>query len=448
MGAGKEIYNRECWKCHGKEGKGNGTDGENLDPRPRDFTSGLFKYRTSSYREVLPFDRDLFQTISEGLTGTGMPAWKGKLSEKDIWDAIAYIKIFAGMDEAPKEKVSYTGRIRPSPDSIAKGRELFLDRCAECHGEEGRGNPSKKLKDEWGNKIWPRDFTKGYTFRIGNTPREIYARIAIGILGTPMPSFADPNSKKFLNTAEMWHIANYVSSLENKERVFKEGKGKVLIAKFKETLPEEFDDPLWKEAPSFTFPLNPQISAGIKPFNSLIDTITARALYNDNEITFLLEWNDRTYSKSGDPDSEKLADGELYNDAAALYIPAGVVREDVSKPYFGLGDEKNPVNVWYLAANSLKMELDLKGTEVFDSKNSRKKLMVNSKGEYKNGIWRAIIKRAIKTPQEQDAQFEVRRLTPLALATWDGTNGENGLKHTFTGWFWVGIQPQGTGGCF
>ena len=263
-----------------------------------------------------------------------------------------------------------------------------------------------------------------------------------------MPSFADPKNKKVLSTEEMWHIANYVASLDEKEKVFKEEKGKVLVARFKETLPEDLDDPLWKEVAPFIFPLSPQVGKGGKPFTSLIDTINARAFYNDKDIVFLLEWNDRTYSRPGNPDSERLADGDLYDDAVALYLPAGVVREDISKPYFGLGDEKNPVNVWYLTASGLRKEFDLKGVEVFDGKNLRKRLIIDAKGEYRNGMWRAVLKRTIKTPLAQDVQFEAGRLIPLAVAVWDGTNGEKGLKHTFTGWFWVGLQPPGVGGCF
>lgn len=450
-GAGKKVYDKECWKCHGKGGMGDGPDGANVDPKPRDFTSGIFKYKTANYKEMFPFDWDLFQTISDGLGGTAMPPWQGKLSEKEIWDVIAYIKTFGGIDGEAKEKVSYTGHVRPSADSISKGREFFLDRCAECHGDEGRGNTSKRLKDDWGNAIWPRDFTKGYTFRIGNSPREIYTRIATGIAGTPMPSFSDPNSKKRLSTEEMWHVANYAASLDDKAKVFKEGKGKVLTARFKETLPEDLNDPSWMGVESFTFPLSPQVSKGEKPFISLIDTISAKAFYNDKDIVFFLEWNDRTYSRPGNPDSEKLADGELYDDAVALYLPAGVVREDISKPYFGLGDEKNPVNVWYLPASGSRKEFDFKGAEVFDGKNLRKRFMVDAKGEYRNGTWRAVMKRSIKTPvapDVRDAQFEAGRLTPLALAVWDGTNREKGLKHTFTGWFWVGLQPPGEGECF
>lgn len=446
--AGKEVYDRECWKCHGKEGKGDGPDGANVFPKPRDFTSGIFKYKTSSYKELFPFDWDLFQTISDGLTGTAMPSWKGKLSDKEIWDVIAYIKTFGGIDEEAKEKVSYAGYIRPSAESIAKGKELFLDRCSECHGNEGRGNTSKKLKDDWGNKIWPRDLTKGYTFRIGNSPREIYTRISTGISGTPMPAFTDPKKNKALSTEDAWHIANYVTSLDEKEKVFKEGKGKVLAARFKETFPEEFDDPAWMEGTSFTFPLSPQVGAGEKPFTPLTDTITARAFYNDKDIVFLLEWDDRNYSKPRDPDSEKLADGELYDDAVALYFPAGVVREDASKPYFGLGDEKNPVNVWYLTASGIRKEFDLKGVEVFDVKNIRKSLAVNAKGEYRNGRWKVIMKRTRKTSLDIDAQFEAGRLTPLAMAVWDGTNGEKDLKHTFSGWFLVELKAHGEGECF
>lgn len=74
--------------------------------------------------------------------------------------------------------------------------------------------------------------------------------------------------------------------------------------------------------------------------------------------------------------------------------------------------------------------------------------MVDAKGEYRHGKWMAFIKRAIKSPSAADTQFEIGRVTPLAIAVWDGTNGEKGPKHTFSGWFFVGLKPHGKGGCF
>ncbi|MCP4811349.1 MAG: hypothetical protein GY888_02485, partial [Planctomycetaceae bacterium] len=86
---GKTIYFRRCSFCHGLLGDGNGPAADYLDPRPRDFTLGTFKFRTTQSGE-LPTDEDLFRTVSRGLSGTGMQAFdsdliKSGLSELERW---------------------------------------------------------------------------------------------------------------------------------------------------------------------------------------------------------------------------------------------------------------------------------------------------------------------------------------------------------------------------
>ena len=70
---GKVIYEKKCALCHGEKGDGNGPSASLLDPRPRDFTKGKYKIRTSASGR-LPTDADLFRIISEGMPGTSMPA--------------------------------------------------------------------------------------------------------------------------------------------------------------------------------------------------------------------------------------------------------------------------------------------------------------------------------------------------------------------------------------
>ena len=86
---GKQIYFKRCSFCHGLMGDGNGPAADFMDPRPRDFTLGTFKFRTTQSGE-LPRDEDLFRTVSRGLSGTGMQAFDGDLiksglSEQDRW---------------------------------------------------------------------------------------------------------------------------------------------------------------------------------------------------------------------------------------------------------------------------------------------------------------------------------------------------------------------------
>jgi len=97
--AGREIYDTHCWYCHGDDGDGLGPVAEYLWPRPRDFTLASFKLRTTPSGE-LPTDEDLFRSISLGLPGTAMPAWRSALTEDERWQVVTYIKTFGdGMFE-------------------------------------------------------------------------------------------------------------------------------------------------------------------------------------------------------------------------------------------------------------------------------------------------------------------------------------------------------------
>ena len=96
---GQKIYIQRCSFCHGLLGDGNGPAADYLDPRPRDFTLGIYKFRTTESGE-LPTDSDLFRTVSRGLSGTAMHAFDNKLiknglTEHERWSVIAYIKTFA-----------------------------------------------------------------------------------------------------------------------------------------------------------------------------------------------------------------------------------------------------------------------------------------------------------------------------------------------------------------
>src|SRR6266851_3422102 len=75
---GAALYQERCASCHGKTGRGDGEYAGLLDPRPRDFTSGRFKFRSTDTGS-LPTDEDLAHSITEGLHGTSMATWKAFL---------------------------------------------------------------------------------------------------------------------------------------------------------------------------------------------------------------------------------------------------------------------------------------------------------------------------------------------------------------------------------
>ncbi|MFQ5783382.1 MAG: ethylbenzene dehydrogenase-related protein [Alphaproteobacteria bacterium] len=447
---GEKIYLKRCQQCHGEEGDGLGPAEERLNPPPRDFTSGQYKFKTTGFDDMVPNDEDLLRMIRNGMPGTAMPGWGDTLSERDMWDVIAFIKIFSGLDEEkPSQQVDYGAQIESSPESIAKGRELFHDgdRCAECHGREGKGDAIKKLKDDNGARTWPRNLTKPWTFRASNDPRDVFTRISVGIPGTQMPSFADPRSKKKLSVEDRWHVANYVASLAKSEKVVRAENTVIKAARIDGDPPASPDDPAWQQGRASTFFLVPQIVAKERFFTAANDTVTARALYNDREIAFLLEWDDRTKSIPGDAKAESIAEGEIGEDAIAVQFPI-VIPEGMEKPYFLMGDAAKPVNLWRWRSGTTERPagVTLWNASGIDDQRERDASAVGltATGSYKDGTWRVVMKRPLRTGEaSEDLQFEEGRFIPIAFFNWDGSNGEKGTRHTFTTWYWLLLAPAG-----
>ena len=91
--SGKALYRRYCIGCHGSQGDGSGENAAWIDPKPRDFTAGVFKCR-STPSGTLPTDQDLFNSITRGFVNTGMPSWK-PLTDQNRADLVAYVKTFS-----------------------------------------------------------------------------------------------------------------------------------------------------------------------------------------------------------------------------------------------------------------------------------------------------------------------------------------------------------------
>ncbi len=97
---GQRLYDQHCRLCHGITGDGAGPQSQILNPRPRDFRLGLFKY-TSTLPGEKASSADLQQTIRDGIAGTGMPAFK-VLGNHEIAQLADYVKFLAWRGETEK----------------------------------------------------------------------------------------------------------------------------------------------------------------------------------------------------------------------------------------------------------------------------------------------------------------------------------------------------------
>ena len=207
---GREVYRARCAGCHGSTGDGNGPAATFLFPRPRDFTLGVFKFRTTPSGS-LPTDGDLYRTVTRGVRWTAMPTWH-ELPGKERLAVITFIKTFSKRwkEEKPEPPEVIGDAPKATPMLIARGKDLYQKaKCFQCHGESGKGDgeSAPDLIDDLKFPIRPTDLTRGQ-LKGGSTARDIYRTMTLGLDGTPMPSFADA-----LSDEERWAVSYYVLSL-------------------------------------------------------------------------------------------------------------------------------------------------------------------------------------------------------------------------------------------
>jgi mono/diheme cytochrome c family protein len=88
---GRGLYRKHCVHCHGITGDGNGPTAAFLNPFPRDFRYGMFKFKSTAPESARPTREDLQHTISEGINGTAMPSFKVLLRSDEIEALAEYV---------------------------------------------------------------------------------------------------------------------------------------------------------------------------------------------------------------------------------------------------------------------------------------------------------------------------------------------------------------------
>ena len=84
------LYRKHCVACHGLSGDGGGANAADLDPYPRDFGSGVFKY-TSTAAGLNRSGMIYWRTLHCGIPGTAMPSF-AKLPSEQIESLVEYVK--------------------------------------------------------------------------------------------------------------------------------------------------------------------------------------------------------------------------------------------------------------------------------------------------------------------------------------------------------------------
>jgi mono/diheme cytochrome c family protein len=197
VGRKNGLYREHCVHCHGITGDGMGPTAAFLNPYPRDYRPGVFKFK-STERSSKPTDADLVRVLHEGLAGSSMPSF-ALLSPVQIEALVEYVKYLSirgetelalmryyfELDEEDEGKLPETREflveeilepiaekwasagdqeieVPEMPEdldmaaSIAKGRELFYGdkaNCVKCHGVTALGDGQANDYDDWSKNI-------------------------------------------------------------------------------------------------------------------------------------------------------------------------------------------------------------------------------------------------------------------------------------------------------
>lgn len=210
--AGKPLYFRYCWGCHGFRGDGNGENAPYVNIAPRNFVAATFKCR-STPTGTLPTDEDIYNAIERGLVNSNMPGWY-ELTSQQRADLVAFIKTFSPRwkSETPGAPIAVPAETPLNLDSLKNGKQLFTKlECFKCHGEQGRGDgpAAASLTDSNNQPIHPFDFQSGARFKCGTTNTDLYKIFMTGLDGTPMPSFAN-----VVKPNEAWDLVHYLRTLQ------------------------------------------------------------------------------------------------------------------------------------------------------------------------------------------------------------------------------------------
>ncbi len=471
LALGEKVYRTRCAFCHGDEGAGDGGAAPYLDPRPRDFTQGLFKFRSTQTGE-LPTDEDLFRSISRGVPGTAMPAWGERLfmlSEAERWAVTYHVKRISTEDfeDADFNPYDYIVPLpKPpvcTPELVAAGEALYADEskggCVKCHGRRGRGDGQEAgtHTDDWGDPILPADLSRPWALRNGASRRELFRSLSTGFNGTPMAGFGETMSEE-----QRWEVVCFIRSL-----IYRPGSaGEVVLRAHRAhgELPADPAAPFWQQQPVLDIPLAGQVVVTPRMPIPAIDLVSVRAAYNDDEVAFHFTWNDRfqdvaapdeqrwapelgrpdTFVKASDVWRRRSGD---YRDRLQIQFPVKP-SGGPDKPFFYLGSGSRPVHLWTWSADwnerpeahggRVALERVAKGYRSAPERQPEDSQELVGRAVFEDGQWRLVLKRPRWTEDtKSDTQFDTDRLVPFAAQAWEGGNGEEGLLGSISSWHYV-----------
>jgi mono/diheme cytochrome c family protein len=123
------LYRKHCVHCHGISGDGRGPTALFLNPYPRDYRQGVYKFK-STYTSARPTDDDLHRIMVNGVPGTAMPSFS-LLSEAEIEALVEYVKYLSIRGQMETALTNFAFNDLGEEDVVDDNGEPVLDKNGE-----------------------------------------------------------------------------------------------------------------------------------------------------------------------------------------------------------------------------------------------------------------------------------------------------------------------------
>lgn len=337
--------------------------------------------------------------------------------------------------------------------------------CAACHGATGKGDGQQAMKDDAGWPVRPRDFTRG-VFKGGQDAGQLFARIRLGMPGSPMPPAAES-----VPDASVGDLIHFIHSLEPPGVAARaeHQRMQIVARRTQSGLEGDVPDAAWEGAEAVPVVVTPLWWREYAEPN-----LHVAALHDGTTLAVRLTWDDATRDGAAlrPQDFEDMAavqffkgDEEPFLGMGALDAgvdvwlwQAGRTTEDGSpadldksypnmivdgypfeKPADGKPalERQPPEFLTALAAGNLRADPTRAGSgdnlsaTGFGSLTLRPKLsqVVKAQARWKDGKWTVVLRRPLGVDGKDGLSLAPGEPLSLALAVWDGSAGDrNGQK--------------------
>ncbi|HWL30386.1 MAG TPA: c-type cytochrome, partial [Burkholderiaceae bacterium] len=124
---GFKLFQTHCVQCHGAPGAAPEPFALGLRPEPASLVGAAYEWPAADIRWI----------IQEGIKMSGMPAWKYRLTDEEIWDVVAFMKVLPRL--TPQDYRDWSVRHPPTTTGRPDTGDTALPEDAVRLGDAGAG---------------------------------------------------------------------------------------------------------------------------------------------------------------------------------------------------------------------------------------------------------------------------------------------------------------------